>query len=59
MPPEYVNSSFPYFKWSRLTVTALDVRVSYDITLWKKRPTPDIPDLLLPSGHGTSAVVYY
>lgn len=49
MTPECVNASPPYFKQSHLTVTALDVRMSYDVTLWEERSPRDIPDLLLSS----------
>lgn len=49
MPPECVNSSPPYFKQSRLIVTALDVTMSYDVTLSEERSPQDNPDLLLSS----------
>lgn len=48
-PQECVNSSLPYFKESRLMVAALDVRMSYDVTLWAEKSLQDTPDLLLSS----------
>lgn len=54
--PFNVNSSLPYFKQSRLRVTALHVGMSYDATLWEERTRQDIPNLLLASGSWTSAI---
>lgn len=49
MAPECVSSPLPYFKQSCLMVTMVDVKMSYDVTLWDERSRQDIPDLPLSS----------